>query len=45
MKQRLLLCLGLVLLSLQGFATGQEADVIYVDGIRYELLARPIAQN
>ena len=45
MKQRLLLCLGLVLLALQGFATGQEADVIYVDGVRYELLARPIAQN
>ena len=45
MRRRLLLILWLTALTLQGFATAQEADVVYVDGIAYALLARPIVQN
>ena len=45
MRRRLLLVLWLTALTLQSFATAQEADVVYVDGIAYALLARPIVQN
>ena len=41
----MLLVLWLTALTLQSFATAQEADVVYVDGIAYALLARPIVQN
>ena len=39
---RLLLCAQLMLLALTAYATGQEGDVIYINGERLELLGRPI---
>lgn len=39
---RLLLCVQLMLLALTAYATGQDGDVIYINGERWELLGRPI---
>ncbi len=39
---RLLLCAQLMLLALTASATGQEGDVIYINGERLELLGKPI---
>lgn len=39
---RLLLCAQLMLLALTAYATGQEGDVIYINGERLELLGKPI---
>ncbi len=39
---RLLLCAQLMLLALTAYATGQDGDVIYINGERLELLGRPI---
>jgi len=39
---RLLLCVQLMLLALTAHATGQEGDVIYINGERLQLLAKPI---
>ena len=29
-------------MSLSAYATGQEGDVIYIDGIQWELLGKPV---
>ena len=39
---RLLLCAQLILLALTAYATGQEGDVIHINGERLELLGKPI---
>ena len=39
---RLLLCAQLMLLALTAYATGQDGDIIYINGERLELLGRPI---
>ena len=39
---RLLLCAQLMLLTLAAYATGQDGDVIYINGERLELLGKPI---
>ena len=39
---RQLLCALLMLLALTAYATGQEGDVIYINGERLELLGKPI---
>lgn len=39
---RLLLCAQLMLLALTAYATGQDGDVIYINGERLELLGKPI---
>ena len=40
--KRLLLCAQLMILALATYATGQDGDVIYINGERLMLLARPI---
>ncbi len=39
---RLLLCAQLMLLALTAYATGQEGDVVYINGERLQLLGKPI---
>lgn len=39
--KRLLFLLTLALVSLTTYATGQESDIIYIDGTQWELLGRP----
>ena len=39
---RLLLCAQLMLLTLTAYATGQDGDVIYINGEKLELLGKPI---
>ena len=39
---RLLLCAQLMLLALTAYATGQDGDVIYINGERLQLLGKPI---
>lgn len=43
--KRLLLCIPLMLLALCAYATGQDGDVIYINGKRMELLGKPICQD
>ena len=40
--KRLLLCAQLMILALTAYATGQDGDVIYINGERLVLLVRPI---
>ena len=40
--KRLLFFFTLTLVSLTMFATGQEGDIIYIDGVKWELLGKPI---
>ena len=42
---RLLLCAQLMLLTLTAYATGQDGDVIYINGEKLELLGKPICLN
>ena len=39
---RLLFCVQLMFLALAAYATGQEGDVIYINGERLQLLGKPI---
>ena len=40
--KRLLLFMTLTLISMTTFATGYEGDYIYIDGMQWELLGRPV---
>lgn len=40
--KRLLNFLTLTLVSLTIYATGQEGDIIYIDGVQWELLGKPV---
>ena len=39
---RLLLSFTLALVTLTSYATGQDGDVIYIDGVEWELLGKPL---
>ena len=43
--KKLLFSFAYILMSLAMYATGQEGDVIYIDGIQWELLGKPIWTN
>lgn len=40
--KKLIFCFTLTLVSLTMYATGQEGDIIYIDGTQWELLGKPI---
>ena len=45
MMKRLLLCVQFLLLTTIANATGQEGDIIFIDGAKWELLGRPVCAD
>ena len=45
MKRLIILCISLLFMTKAAKATGQEGDIIFIDGERWELLGRPIVVN
>lgn len=43
--KKLIFFLTLTLVSLSTFATGQEGDILYMDGVKWELLGKPIYRD
>lgn len=43
--KKILTCILFVFLAIAGNATGQEGDIIYIDGARWVLLGRPICSD
>lgn len=43
--ERILICIQLLFLTIAARATGQEGDIIYIDGTRWELLGRPVCSD
>ena len=43
--KRLFILLFVITISVGSFATGQDGDVIYINGEKWELLGKPIEQN
>lgn len=43
--KKIIFFLTLTLVSLSTFATGQEGDILYMDGVKWELLAKPIYRD
>ena len=43
--KKILACIQFLLLAIAANATGQEGDIIYIDGTRWELLGRPVSRD
>lgn len=43
--KKILTCIQFLLLAIAANATGQEGDIIYIDGTRWELLGRPVSRD
>ena len=42
MNKKMIFSIVMLWMSLSAYATGQEGDVIYIDGIQWELLGKPV---
>lgn len=45
MNKKTIFTFALILMSLAAFATGQDGDVIYIDGTQWTLLGQPISRD
>ncbi len=45
MNKKIIITIALFLMSLATYATGQDGDVIYIDGTRWALLGQPVSRD
>lgn len=43
--KKILICIQFLLLTTVAYATGQDSDVIYINGTRWALLDRPVCRD
>ena len=43
--KKILICIQFLLLTTVAYATGQESNVIYINGTRWALLGRPVCRD
>ena len=43
--KKILICIQFLLLTTVAYATGQDSDVIYINGTRWALLDRPVFES